>query len=99
MSETVGRRLGFMERRRLGFTVPAVIEAARKVGKPQLDGLPGEEVAAARQEFAEAIALEVMGAHATEWAPIVQEGRDWAAFFEALMKFIEMIMPFIMMFM
>ena len=52
------------------------------------------------KEIATAIAVEMAADNAEEMELCAAEDkRDWAAFFEALIAFIEKLMPFIMMFM
>jgi hypothetical protein len=53
-----------------------------------------------REEIATAIAAVIADEQSDEMELcMAEDGRDWEAFFAALIKFIEMIMPFIMMFM
>lgn len=52
-----------------------------------------------REEIALAIATDMAADNVPEFeACMAEDGRDWEGFFQALIKFIEAIMPFILMF-
>ena len=82
-------REGFLskrrERRKLGVTLRNAIKIARELKKD------GEEV------NAESIAMAMIEENPKAFERAGE--RDWSSFFEALIKFIEAIMPIIQMFM
>jgi len=80
-------RIGLLDRRRLGLTIPALIPVVKElqaagalIGDP-----PADAAAAARYLFArnEQVYRDVAG-------------RDWQAFFEALLNFLEKAIPLIL---
>lgn len=99
-------RLTLRQRRKLGFTRLDAIRAATKLARagqlPSTKGLAGEDLAAAREEIKEAIAAEIMGNNIQAWATTVADGdvadgnRDWTAFFQALLDFLEQFMPILL---
>lgn len=94
--ETTGiRPLSERHARRLGVNRFRCLRTARELRRQGL---------ISRSDSAEEIATAVAAVIADEEADemelcMAEDGRDWSAFFEALIKFIEAIMPFIMMFM
>jgi hypothetical protein len=97
---TAADRLTLRQRREMGFTRLAAIRAAARLVRegalPSTRGLVGEDLAAAEAEIKEAIAAEILGDNIQAWQSNVQDGRDFSAFFEALMAFLEKILPLIL---
>lgn len=93
-------RLTIRERRKMGFTRLNAIRAATKLAKagqlPSTNGLSGDELEAAKAEIKEAIAAEILGENVKAWQETVGDGRDWSAFFQALLDFLEQFMPILL---
>lgn len=100
--EVEGPLRKMIERRKLGITLGAVLAAVRETKKDgelvSLRGLSGDELDAANAENADAIAMYIIGDNAVAWSSLADEGRDWAAFFAALIAFIGKLRPLIMLF-
>ena len=84
----------------MGFTRVAVIRATMKLARsgelPSTKGLSGADLEAARAEVKEAIAAEIMGENIAAWKTSVKADRDWSAFFESFIAFLEKLMPLIL---
>jgi len=97
---TAADRLTLRERRAMGFTRVAVIRATMKLARsgelPSTKGLSGADLEAARAEVKEAIAAEIMGENIAAWKTSVKADRDWSAFFESFIAFLEKLMPLIL---
>lgn len=96
-------RLGFFQRRQLGFTRPAVHEAVIKLIeakeiKAVAAGVDGVEYDAWKQNMLEAIASQIMQDHVGAWRELAGANeRDWSEFFNQLIAFLERLMPLIQM--
>lgn len=96
-------RLGFFQRRQLGFTRPAVHEAVVKLIragsiKAVAAGVDGVEAAAWKQDVLEAIAAQIIQDNVGAWRELAGANeRDWSEFFNQLIAFLEKLMPFIQM--
>lgn len=96
-------RLGFFQRRKLGFTVSAVREATTKLAKageikPVAAGVDDVEAGAWRQGVLEAIAAQIIQDNVGAWRELAGTNeRDWSEFFNQLISFLEKLMPFIQM--
>jgi hypothetical protein len=96
-------RLGFLQRRQLGFTRPAVRDAAIQLIrageiKAIAAGVDGIEASAWKQDVCEAIATKIMQDNIGAWKELAGTNeRDWSEFFAALIAFVEKLMPIIQM--
>ena len=96
----IADRLTLRERRAMGFTRLNAIRAAMKLARagqlPSTQGLTGEDLEAAKAEIKEAIAAEILGENVKAWQDTIGDGRDWGAFFQALLDFLEQFMPILL---
>jgi hypothetical protein len=96
-------RLGFFQRRQLGFTVSAVREATVKLAKAGeikavAAGVDAIEAGAWKQGVLEAIAAQIIQDNVGAWRELAGTSeRDWSEFFNQLISFLERLMPFIQM--
>lgn len=80
-------RLGLLERRRLGLTIPALVPVVKKLrDEGQLTGEPSVDAAT--------VAALLVSQNPEEYKAAA--GRDWQAFFEALLAFLEKVLPLIL---
>lgn len=83
----MGERLGLLDRRRLGLTLPALIPVVKELqAAGVLSGDPSTDAAAVAQYLLEK----------NEQLYREAAGRDWQAFFEALLAFLEKVIPLIL---
>jgi hypothetical protein len=87
----IGKRMSFRERRKLGFTFVNVrrvvkeMDAAGELDRDDPDGIAAQVMA------------RLIAEKPAEFQKVAAE-RDWAEFFDALLAFIEKILPIIMQF-
>lgn len=99
MSTDVAETVGFAaiegrHLRRMGANRLSGLRAARDLKRR---GIINSDMSG--KEIATAIAVEIAANNAEEVEVCrAEDGRDWESFFAALVKFFEMIMPFILMF-
>lgn len=80
--------------RRLGINRFSALRTARDL---KMLGIITEDMS--NHEIATAIAVEMAADRADEMELcMAEDGRDWSSFFAALIKFLEALMPFIMLF-
>lgn len=80
-------RLGLLQRRRLGLTIPALAPVVKKLrDEGQLTGEPSVD--------AVMVANFLVSQNQEEYKAAA--GRDWQAFFEALIAFLEKLLPLIL---
>ncbi len=96
-------RLGFFQRRQLGFTRPVVRQAAIdliRAGEIRTLSAAADasEGVAWQTDVCEAIATKIVQDNIGAWRELAgTDERDWSEFFAQLMAFIEKLMPFIQM--
>lgn len=80
-------RLGLVERRRLGLTLPALLPVVRRL---QSEGrITGDPLVDATT-----VLEELLANNQHEWQVVA--GGDWESFFEAVIAFLEKIIPLIL---
>lgn len=81
-------RLGLLQRRRLGLTIPALVPVVKELqAQGQLTGEPSVD--------AVTVANVLIAQKPQEYQAAA--GRDWEAFFEALLAFLEKLLPLILL--
>jgi hypothetical protein len=80
-------RLGLLQRRRLGLTIPDLVPVVKELqAQGQLTGEPSVD--------AVTVANVLIAKQPQEYQAAA--GRDWQAFFEALIAFLEKLLPLIL---
>lgn len=91
MSEEVQGRLGVIQRRKLGLTFENALRVAKKLH--QEGTLVTDDAQTATAQVAAAMVAENPE---TFKAAASEDGRDWEQFFNALVSFLEKLMPLIL---
>lgn len=83
----MAERFGLLDRRRLGLTLPALIPIVKQLqAESALTGDPSADAAA--------LAQYLLAQNQQTFREAA--GRDWQAFFEALLAFLEKVIPLIL---